>query len=167
MCTSFKQASGDLCDAIASVARRMCSSFLDPKGLAALVACQLIALDKCPGVRPIGIGETVCRIIGKATALAIRDDIQVAAGPLQVCARHLTGCEAAVLAMRQVYDASDTNPILLVDASNAFNSLNHKQHFQTSTNSVQPSPKSSSTPIEKMSNFSIGGEVLLSQKAWV
>ena len=47
-----------------------------------------------------------------------------AAGPLQVCAGHLAGCEAAVHAMRQVFDASDTNAIILVDASNAFNSLN-------------------------------------------
>ena len=164
MCISFKQASGDLCDAIASVARRMCSSFLDPKGFAALVACRLIALDKCPGVRPIGIGETVRRIIGKATALAIRDDIQDAAGPLQVCAGHLAGCEAAVHAMRQVFDASDTNAVLLVDASNAFNSLNRQAALR---NIHQLCPALSkilvNTYREDVQLF-IDGEVLLSQE---
>ena len=34
--------------------------------------------------------------LGKAIAVAISDDIQDAAGPLQVCAGHLSGCEAAV-----------------------------------------------------------------------
>ena len=58
MCTSFRAFSADLCDALASLARRICTSYVDPEGLAAFVSCRLIALDKCPGVRPIGIGET-------------------------------------------------------------------------------------------------------------
>ena len=51
-------------------------------------------------MRPIGIGETVRRVIGRAVATAIGEDIQAAAGPLQVCAGHLAGCEASVHAMR-------------------------------------------------------------------
>ena len=57
-CTSFGTHSADLCDAI-YLARRICTTFVDPKSLEAFVACRLIALDKCPGVRPIGIGETL------------------------------------------------------------------------------------------------------------
>ena len=85
MCTSFKTVSVDLCESLASTARRLCSEYVDPNGISALVACRLIALDKCPGVRPIGVGETA-RAIGKAIATAIGNDIQEAAGPLQVCA---------------------------------------------------------------------------------
>ncbi len=106
-CTSFKTASADLCDSLASTAKRICSCYVDPKGMRAFVACHLIALDKCPGVRPVGTGETVRRIIVKAIATAISDDIQAAAGPLQMCAGHLTGCEAAVHAMRQVFKSSE------------------------------------------------------------
>ena len=133
LCTSFKTASTDLCDALASTARKLCSRCVDPIGISAFVACRLIALDKNPGVRPIGIGETARRIIGRAIANAISDDIQTAAGPLQVCAGHLSGCEAAVFAMRQLFESQDTEATLLVDASNAFNSLNR----QTAVRNIQ------------------------------
>ena len=126
LCTSFKTASADLCESLASIAKRICTSYVDPSGLSAFVSCRLIALDKCPGVRPIGIGEMVRRIIGKAIATTISDDIQAAAGPLQVCAGQVAGCEAAVHTMRQVFESPQSEAIILVDASNAFNSLNRQ-----------------------------------------
>ena len=46
------------------------------------------------------------------------------AGCLQLCAGQRTGCEAAVCAMRETFDDESTEGILLVDVSNAFNSLN-------------------------------------------
>ena len=39
---------------------------VDPSGITPLLSCRLIALDKNPGVHPIGIGETVRRIIARA-----------------------------------------------------------------------------------------------------
>ena len=44
-CTSFGKHSTDLCDAISCLARIICTTYVDPKGLEALVACRLIALD--------------------------------------------------------------------------------------------------------------------------
>ena len=41
----------------------------------ALVASHLIALDKCPGVIPIGIGETLRSIVGKTICLATHIDV--------------------------------------------------------------------------------------------
>ena len=49
-----------------------------------------------------------------------------AAGPLQLCAGQPAGCEAAIHAMRAVFDSSDTEAVLQVDASNAFNRLNRQ-----------------------------------------
>ena len=65
-------------------------------------------------LRPIGIGEVPRRIIAKAVLSLFRLNIQDAAGPLQVCAGQEGGCEAAIHAMREI----------LVDASNAFNTIN-------------------------------------------
>ena len=39
--------------------------YVDPTGLAAFIACRLIPLDKNPGVHPIGLVETVQRIVGR------------------------------------------------------------------------------------------------------
>ena len=57
MCSSFHDAFSELCTAMALVGKGICTSYVDSMGLRAFVASRLIALDKCPGVRPIGIGE--------------------------------------------------------------------------------------------------------------
>ena len=54
----------------------------------------------------------------------VRHDVQEAAGPLQLCAGQQAGCEAAVHALRTLFDDASNDGLLLVDASNAFNSLN-------------------------------------------
>ena len=126
LCTSFKSASQDLCHALATLAKRLCTTFVDPKGISALLACRLIALDKCPGVRPIGICETPRRIIAKAVLFATKGDVQDAAGSMQLCAGQISGIEAAIHAIRSIYSNKDTEAVLLVDASNAFNSLNRQ-----------------------------------------
>ena len=86
--------------------------------------CRL--LDKCPGVRPIGIGEVPRRITAKAILKIIGSDVVEAAGPLQLCAGQDGGCEAAVHAIRTIFQAPETEAVLLVDANNTFNSLNRK-----------------------------------------
>ena len=45
LCTSHKGASRDLCESVASVARRICSSFVDLIPIAPLLACRLTALQ--------------------------------------------------------------------------------------------------------------------------
>ena len=101
----------------------LCTSYVDPAGIAAMVAGWLIALDKNPGVRPIGVGEVIRRIFSKAVLSVVKLDILDATGYSQLCARQDAGNEAAVHAMREVYGDSSTEAVLLVDASNAFNNL--------------------------------------------
>ena len=77
-------------------------------------------------MRPIGIGEVPRRIIAKAILKILKDDIGEAAGPLQLCAGQDGGCEAAVHSMKSIFEDQDTEGALLVDATNAFNSINRK-----------------------------------------
>ena len=77
----------------------------------------LIPLDKCPGVRPIGVGEVPRRIIAKAILRTIGKDIEEAAGPLQ-CAQ----VRMAVAKLQSMLCGLDFNMLtlkgaLLVDAS--------------------------------------------------
>ena len=106
------------------MACRLCTTLVHPDGLSAFVACHLIPLNKNPGVRPIGIGELSWRIIAEAILKVVGNDVQSAAGPLQTCAGHESSVKAAVHAMQKIHFNEDTEGILLVDASNAFNSLN-------------------------------------------
>ena len=56
----------------------------------------------------------------------VKQDVVRAAGPLQVCSGLEGGCEAAIHAMREIFEDEETEGILLVDAENAFNNLNRK-----------------------------------------
>ena len=99
----------------------MCTTFVDPMIISPLMACRLIDLDKNPGGQPIDVGETVRCIIAKAVLCVIGEDIQFTAGSVQLCAGQLS---AAVLAMREAFHDDDFEGMLLIDATNAFNSLN-------------------------------------------
>ena len=103
--------------------REPLANYVPPSNLADLssfMAGRLIALVKCPGVQPIGIGE-VCRwITARAIIRILQPDIQETAGPFQLCGGQLAGCEAAVHAIRSMYSDSKVHEgFLPVDASNA------------------------------------------------
>jgi hypothetical protein len=85
LCTAFKRASDDLCLALSQFSKRLCTSYVDPVCLSPWLACRLIALNKDPGVRPIGICEVVRRIVAKAVLSVTRHDILDSAGSLQLC----------------------------------------------------------------------------------
>ena len=57
--TSSKLSPTDLCKMTAKLAIRIATSHLS---FATYIFCRLIALDKCPSVRPIRIGEVLKRI---------------------------------------------------------------------------------------------------------
>ena len=124
-CKSFKKSSTNLCDALATMTRRLCTEFIDPLTIEPILANRLIPLDKGNGdVRPIGVGEVIRRIIGKCITRVTKQDVIDASGSLQVCPGDKCGSEAAIHAMHSIFEADDTDAVLLIDASNAFNALN-------------------------------------------
>ena len=60
------------------------------------------------------------RIIG----WVVKKDIEEASGPLQIAAGLQSGAEAAMHSVKEIFDDEKTDAGILVDASNAFNSLN-------------------------------------------
>ena len=123
---SYGTSSSDLCKSLALVIKRLCTEKVNPKSIEALLASRLIPLDKNPGLRPIGVGEILRRIAGKVVTSALREEIISSVGCLQTCAGLEAGCESTIHAMRNQFDEEETEAVLLVDASNAFNSINRK-----------------------------------------
>jgi hypothetical protein len=121
---NFSKSGKALREETALFARNIATKHYAPELLEAYVNCRLIPLDKDPGIRPIGIGEVVRRIVGKSISRLSMEDIKEAAGPLQTCAGQGAGAEAAIHAMRTIFQNEGTDAVLLIDASNAFNCLN-------------------------------------------
>ena len=61
----------------------------------AMMACRLAALDKRPGVRPVVIGETLCRALDKLVMRADTEKAKTACGNLQLCTGLESGIEGA------------------------------------------------------------------------
>ena len=164
LCTSFKTASQELCQSLAQTAYRLCTDLVDPTSIASFLACRLIALDKNPGVRPIGIGDTARRIIAKAILFATKHDLREAAGTMQLCAGQLAGIEAGVHAVKSMFQRDDIEAVLLVDASNAFNTLNR----HTALLNIQKLCPALATPLINIyrapSNLYMDGNIILSQE---
>ena len=115
----------DLREAIANLERKMCTA--DCKYLQPFINNRLVTLKThSNNVRPIGIGEVLQGIIGKCVMDIAKEDVQKTVGNLQVCAGQHAGAEAAIHAMRELYNDKECEAVLLVDASNAFNTLNRE-----------------------------------------
>ena len=123
---SFGNSGKSLREEIAKFTKLTATKTFHPDLLEPYVSSRLIALDKNPGVRPIGIGEVLRRIVGKVISHHCRQEIKNAAGPLQTCSGHGAGAEAAIHAMYSIFQQDDTDAVLLIDASNAFNCLNRQ-----------------------------------------
>jgi len=125
-CCSFSGASTSLCTAIARTAKILATKHVPAQTMTALLAGRLIPLDKKPGVRPIGIGEVLRRLIAKVVLRIARPAITEATGTIQLCGGQAAGIEAAVHAMKEVFADESTEGLLLVDATNAFNAVNRQ-----------------------------------------
>ena len=125
-----------LAEAISGLTKRLCSENVHPGCLQEFTACRLIPLDKgvdssgSPGIRPIGIGETLRRVVGKSVMSVFKKDVQAGGGCLQTCTGIRSGIEAAIHATAEAWQHSSTEGLLQIDAENAFNRLNRKVALQ-------------------------------------
>ena len=66
----------ELRKSLARMTKVMCASEVSKKeSLEAFLACQLIPLNKLPGIRPIGIREVLRRIMGKTVMMVLKKDV--------------------------------------------------------------------------------------------
>ena len=93
----------------------------------------------------------------------VKNDVSCCCGALQVCAGQEGRCEAAVHAMRTIFQSADTDCVLLVDVTNAFNSLNRQAALH---NARLLRPVISTALINTYRNdvkmFVVGGEIISS-----
>ncbi len=164
LCTSFKEVSTDLCRNLALTARRICTTYIDQSVISPLLACRLIALNKNPGVRPIGIGDTAWQIIAKAVLYVVKPDIQEASECLQMCGGRICGIEAAVHAVRTAFNSEKSEGVLLVDATNAFNSLNRLAALQNIRRLCPPLATILINTYRAPKELFMDGDTLLSQE---
>ena len=97
----FGFASEELRVVFASLAEWM-ANFSPPwAAYRALMAFRLVALDKRPGVRPMGIGETLHRTFAKLVMRVVGEQAKTVCGNLQMCAGLESGIEGATHAVGQ------------------------------------------------------------------
>ena len=130
---NYGETGKELRTAVAKLTRKLCTvevvaqQAVGNSSLEAYVASRLVPLVKEPaGIRPIGIGEVLRRIVGKTIVAEIKPEIMESSGSLQLCGGQKAGCEAAAHAMREIFESEETDAVLFIDASNAFNSLNRE-----------------------------------------
>ena len=100
-----------------------------------LCGASLAALPKPngSGLRPVAVGETWRRVVGKALATEAADDLRSHLEPLQLGVGSKAGCEAIVHTVRQWLgrNKTDTRKVLAsLDLSNAFNCVDRSAFLQ-------------------------------------
>ena len=136
----FGQHSTDLSASLAEMTKALCTKLHSPKSIEPLLASRLIPLNKNPGLRPIGVGEVLRRVIGKMVAKVVKEDVTKSVGSLQVCAGHEAGSEAAVHAIRNIFSQDEAEAVLLIDAANAFNCINREAFIHNAKIICPPPP---------------------------
>jgi len=121
-----------------------------------LMACRLVALNKQPGVRPVGIGESYQQLLAKCILAATGCQATAACDNLNLCTGLPASIKGMVHAMGDAWAKAElnggctqpkrTNPAtataptteadqpyatLLVDARNGFNELSRKAALWT------------------------------------
>ena len=108
------------------IAEKLATEEQNPELMELYNACRLTPLDKNPGVRPIGIGEVMRRIIGRTKTKCLKKELTSLGSNYQLCLGQKYGIEYAIHTLRDQYSKTSADAVLLIEAKNAFNSLNRK-----------------------------------------
>ena len=91
------------------------------------MSCRLIALEKQPGVRPVGVGETWRRLFSKTVLKVTVPEETMACQDDQLCVGLKAGIDGTIHGVQAQWDKNSSTEeyfFKLVDAKNAFNDIN-------------------------------------------
>ena len=123
----FGAASGELRLIVSEVGEWLSNGRPPWSAYCALMSSRLIALDKSPGIRPVGIGETWRRLLAKCLLRVSGQESKTACGTEQLAGGVEAGIEGAIHAARlqwAQHSQEEDWGFLLIDARNAFNEEN-------------------------------------------
>jgi hypothetical protein len=106
--TRYGKASQELREELAAWTEWLCNHSPPWAAYRAIMGCRLVALDKCPGVRPLGIGEVWRRAIAKCALVVCGEDAKTSCGSTQLCAGLEAGIEGAMHAVKSRSDELET-----------------------------------------------------------
>jgi hypothetical protein len=121
----YGKQSENLRESFAKAVTKLANSVIEWDYIRALKAKRLIALNKMPGVRPVGIGESADRCFEKIMSIITGSDVMEVCGSDQLCSGVKAGIEGAIHAVSQKFNehCDEGWGLLLTDAENAFNSI--------------------------------------------
>eukprot|EP00957_Ditylum_brightwellii_P121370 9255890-Ditylum_brightwellii.AAC.1 len=99
----FGAASFKLQEAVTKLTRWLANTRPEWAPYRALVARRLKALDKCPGVCPVGVGKILLQMMRKCIILVCGEDATQACGIQQLCSGLKAGIEGVVHTMNQLW----------------------------------------------------------------
>ena len=120
------KAPDELCQAVADLAKYLNRKKLPSHQLQAFKASRLIPLDKKPGVRPIGIGQAIRRMVARASMTLLKEEIIKSYPAAQTCGRK-GGAEAMIHATRRKYGEKECEGCVIVDARNCYNIFDRRK----------------------------------------
>lgn len=132
--TRFNRASGELREEMAYWQDWLANHSPPWAAYRAVMARRLVALDKQPGVRPVGIGEIWQRLLAKLVIADCGDQAKLACGAVQLCAGLEAGIEGALHSVR--HRAMDRNNTFFADLDTCSDDTPHPSSPSPTTSSV-------------------------------
>ena len=131
LCPSPDRA-GHALRALCGVVKLLCAGEGNPEVAPYLCEATLLTIQKKGGgLHPIAVGETLRRLTSKCLSWAVKKGAYRTLTPLHLGVGVKCGCEAIVHSVSRTLEDYNTPPedcwFLLLDFSNAFNSVSHNQ----------------------------------------